>query len=414
MINMKNVIWLSVATLAVGIVALAVQQSREPVSNFSDQARPLVADLADHVNDVSRMVMTTANKKVVVTLDKKDGIWTVAEKGNYPADLGKLREYLLKLADTKLVEKKTAKPDRYADIGLSDISDPKAKGVAIEIDGLAAPVGFIAGIYNAQGGGTYVRRTSEEQSWLATGNLIPDKEPANWLHKELADIPSDRIASVTITHADGKVLRVFKDQASDPHYTIADMPKGREPTSEFAANGLAGVLADLKLDDVASASDVAVPDKVTEVRYVTFDGVIVDAKAWQVGDTHYVALSASEDKNLAQKHVDAELAGEIAAAEADKAKPAAENPAATETAAEKPGPTETAEEADAKPALDPAIDREQRLAAIASEVEKLNAAFNGWSFVLPGHKIGNIDKTMEELLKPLEPKSTNDKSKPGK
>lgn len=404
MINMKNVIWLSVATLAVGIVAFAVQQSREPVSNFSDQAGPLVADLADHVNDVSRMVMTTANNKIVVTLDKKDGVWTVAEKGNYPADMGKLRQYLLKLADAKLVEKKTAKADRYADIGLADISDPKAKGVAIEIDGLAAPVGFIAGIYNAQGGGTYVRRISEEQSWLATDNLIPDKEPANWLHKELVDLPSDRIASVTITHADGKVLRVFKDQTSDPHYAIADLPKGREPTSEFTANGLASVLADLKLDDVAPTSEVAVPDKVTEVRYATFDGVIVDAKAWQVGDKHYVALSASEDKGLAQKHVDARLTSEAAAAKADKAKPAAENSDASETA----------EEDEAKPALDPAKDREQRLAAIASEVEKLNAAFNGWSFVLPSHKIGNIDKTMEELLKPLEPKSSNDKSKPGK
>ena len=62
----------------------------------------------------------------------------MAEKGGYPADLGKLREYLLKVANAKLVEKKTAKTERYPDLGLSDISDPKAKGTAIDIDGLAA------------------------------------------------------------------------------------------------------------------------------------------------------------------------------------------------------------------------------------------------------------------------------------
>ncbi len=402
--NQKNLLGLGIAALAVVVVAFAVQHSRKPVSDFSDQAGSLVASLGDHVNDVSRMVVTTANKKIDVTLDRKDGIWTVVEKGGYPADLGKLREYLLKLADAKLVEKKTAKADRYPDLGLSDISDPGAKGIAVEIDGLASPIGFIAGIYNAQGGGTYVRRSAEEQSWLATGNLIPDKEPANWLRKELANIPSERIASVTITHADGKLLRVFKDSAADPHYKIADLPKGREPASEFAANGLASVLADLKLEDVAASSEVAVPDKVTEVRYATFDGIIVDARAWQVGDKHYVALAASEDKDLAQKHVDAELVREAAAAEADKAEPAAANSDATDAV-----PKE-----ESKAEAEQARDREQRLAAITSEVEKLDSAFKGWSFVLPGYKNGDIDKSMDDLLKPLETKTSKGKSKSGK
>ncbi len=410
MMNQKNLIGLAAATLAVVVVAFAVQHSRKPVSDFSDQAGPLVAGLGDHLNDVSRVVVTTANKKTAVTLGKKDGVWTVAEKGGYPADLGKLREYLLKVANAKLVEKKTAKTERYPDLGLSDISDPKAKGTAIDIDGLAAPVGFIAGIYNAQGGGTYVRRIGEEQSWLATGNLIADKEPANWLHKELANIPSDRIASVTITNADGKVLRVFKSTAADPHYTIADLPKGREPSSEFVANGLASVLADLKLDDVAPSSESAMPDKVTAIRYATFDGVIVDAKAWRVGDKHYVALSASEDKDLAGKHADAELAGEAAASESEKTKAAAESPAATEKSVEKHDADGIVENDEAKRAPRPARDRGQRLAAITSEVEKLNAAFRGWSFVLPGHKNAEIDKSMDDLLKPLEGKTPAAKS----
>ncbi|HET9032324.1 MAG TPA: DUF4340 domain-containing protein [Dokdonella sp.] len=397
MVNQKALIGLGVATVVIIAVAFAVQHSRKPVRDFSEQAGPLVADLGDHINDVSRLVVTSANKKIDVTLDNKDGKWVVAEKGGYPADLGKLREYLLKVADARLIEKKTAKPDRYSDLGVSDISDPKAKGIAVDIGGLKEPVSFITGIFNAQSGGTFVRRSHEAQSWLASGNLIPDKSPANWLRKELANIPSDRIASVTITHADGKVLRVFKDKASDPHYTIADLPKGREPSSDFAANGLASVLSELKIDDVASSKDVPVPDKVTEIRYATFDGVIVDAKAWQVGDKHYVAMSASQDNELAQKHVDAELAKE--AGEADKAKPEAE----------KEDSAKPADKDDAKPALDPARDRQQRLAAITAEVEKLNTAFKGWSFVLPGYKVGDINKTMDDLLKPLETKSKSAK-----
>ena len=414
MVNQKTLIGLGVATLVIVAIAFAVQHSRKPVSDFSEQAGPLVADLGDHVNDVSRLVVTSANKKTDVTLENKDGTWVVAEKGGYPADLGKLREYLLKVADAKLIERKTAKADRYVDLGVSDISDAKAKGIAVAIDGLSAPVSFITGIFNAQGGGTFVRRSAEAQSWLASGNLIPEKNPANWLRKELADIPSDRIASVTITHADGKVLRVFKDKPSDANYTIADLPKGREPSSEFAANGLASVLADLKIDDVASSKDVAVPEKVTEIRYATFDGVTVDAKAWQVGDKHYIALRASEDKDLAQKFVDAELAKSSAATAKDKEAAEVPDANASKAVSENSDAAKTVDKADAKVAPVPAEDREQRLAAIAIEVDKLNAAFEGWSFVLPGHKIGNIDKTMDELLKPLEAKSTEAKSKQGK
>jgi hypothetical protein len=400
--NQKNLIGLGLATLAIVVVAFFVNRSRQPVDDFSAQAGTLAAGLGDHVNDVNRMVVTLANKRVAVTLENKGDGWKVTEKGGYPADIGKMREYLLKVADAKLIERKTAKADRYSELGLSDISSPTAKGIAVEIDGLAEPLSFIAGVYNAQGGGTYVRRIPEAQTWLASGNLIPDKEPANWLHKELANIPSDRIASVTITHADGKVLHVFKDSAADTHYTIADIPKGREPSSDVAANGLASVLADLHIDDVAPTSEVAVPDKVTRVRYATFDGVVVDASAWQVGDKHYVVMSASEDKPLAEKHVDAELAEAASKAQTVKA---ADSKQAQDA---KPGQGDQAKES-----VEPSKDRAQRLADISAEVDKLNAAFKGWSFVLPGYKIGNIDKSMDELLKPVEVKPVAGKPKSG-
>ena len=141
------------------------------------------------------------------------------------------------------------------------------------------------------------------------------------------------------------------------------------------------------------------------VRYATFDGVLVDAKAWQVGDKHYVALSASEDRELAEKHADAELAMQAAQAAADKAKAAAQKSETADAATK---------EDEAKPVLDPAPDREQRIAAIGSEVEKLNSVFKGWSFVLPGYKNAEIEKSMNDLLKPLESAPPLAKSKAAK
>jgi hypothetical protein len=73
--------------------------------------------------------------------------------------------------------------------------------------------------------------------------------------------------------------------------------------------------------------------------------------------------------------------------------------------------------APAKPASmeDPAKDREMRRAALDKEVVDLNARFSGWTFVLPSYKYANMNKSMSDLLKPLEGKKpAADAAKPVK
>ncbi|HMM66665.1 MAG TPA: DUF4340 domain-containing protein [Dokdonella sp.] len=404
MMNKKSLVKLGVVTGVAVAAAFAINHSRQPVREFSARADALVEGLGEHVNDVSRLSLTTANKQKAVELAHSDNGWKVASKGGYPADVGKLREFLLKVADASLIEQKTANKERYADLGVSDISEPAAKGIEVEIDGLAKPVVFIAGNFNAQAAGTYVRRSDEAQSWLAKGNLIPDKNAADWLQKDLANIPSERIASVAITQPDGKTLRVFKNAPDDAHYTIADLPKGREASSEFAANGLASVLADLRIDDVAPATEVAAPEHVTRIRYQTFDGVVVDASEWQVGDKHHVTFSASFDSEMAAKHIAAEQARVVEAKAKDANAKKPEEVAGAKAGSDNAKATPPADEK-AAAAVDPARDREQRLAALKAEVDALNASFQGWTFVLPAYKSGNMTKSMDDMLKPLDSKA---------
>jgi len=64
---------------------------------------------------------------------------------------------------------------------------------------------------------------------------------------------------------------------------------------------------------------------------------------------------------------------------------------------------------------DAAKDRDERLKALNDEVAALNKTFGGWTFVLPGFKFSNIDKTVDDMLKPLEQKKPDakDAAKPG-
>lgn len=101
------------------------------------------------------------------------------------------------------------------------------------------------------------------------------------------------------------------------------------------------------------------------------------------------------DTYAAQK-ADAEAQAKAAAEAA--AKDAATNPAGAPPAAT-PAPPQ--------PPLavsDPAAHREQRLAEMRKEAADLAARFQGWTFVLPNYKFANMNKTLDELIKPLEPK----------
>ena len=393
--NQKTLIVLGIAAaLAVG-VALFVDHSRTPQSDVSARAGLLVPDLRDHVNDVTRITMTAANNQPAVTLARGDKGWSVAQRGGYPADVGKLRDFLLKIADATLLEEKTSNKDRYADLGVDDITTATAKGVLLDLDGLAKPARIVLGTYNAQGGGTFVRRADEAQSWLAKGTLAPEKNPADWIAKDLANIAADRIASVNITRPDGKVVRVAKSAATDPSFTLVDLPKGREASSEYVASGLGAVLSELNIDDVAPLAEAPPPASALKARYVAFDGLVVDATAWKVGDKAHATFVAALDEAVAGKHV-----GDV------QAKAAAEHAAAPVSTPKPEGDAEASPPAPAPLAVsDPAKDRDQRLSAAKDEVARLNAAFTGWTFVLPAHKFANIDKSLDDLLKPLEAKT---------
>ena len=409
--SQKTLIGLAVAALLALLAAFVLDRSNQPRSEGDANATAwLLPSLRDHVNEVDRIVVTGADNKVLATMARGADGWTLAEKGGYAVDTGKLRAFLLKLADAKLVEQKTANKDKYALLGVEDVSAKDAKGLQVELGGLAAPVRLIVGNSNARGGGQFVRRADEAQSWLASGNLTVEKNAADWLNRELTDIAATRFRAVDITHADGADVRIAKDAEGDANFRLVDLPKGREAASEFSTNALASTLDDLRFDDVLPAADAAPADDAIKARYATFDGVLIEAVAWKKDDRHYLQLSAALDAAQA----DAGIAAAQAKAKAEFEAATASNAATGSTEAD----------ADAKPAeapakplalTDPAKDREARLAALQQEVASLGARFKGWTFVVPAHKYANIEKPLDQLLKPLEEKKPADaKGKPAK
>jgi hypothetical protein len=412
----KLAILVAVAVVAL-IAAWYINSSNAPQTGVSAQAQPVLPELHDHVNDVNAITLTGAGDKVLVTLKRGTDGWSVAEKSNYPADLAKIREFLIKLDQATLTEAKTSNPKLYGELGVDDVKDAKATGVLVTLGGLAKPLSIIIGNYNgAGGGGTFVRRTGDAQSWLAGGNLTATKTMADWEQRALADIPSTRLRAVTLTNPDGKTLKVYKDAPGDANFKVADVPKGREAASEFVANELGSVLSGLNADEVFPAKDMAPPDKAWKDESVAFDGLAVSATGWEKGGKDYVQFAARLDEAAANAQIDADQAK--AKAEYDNAVDAANKKVADEkstTGAQAKANAQAASDV-AKPLAvsDPAKDRSDKLAALNKEVASLNKTFSGWTFAVPAYKFTDMSKNMDDMLKPLPEKKPVEKKSAAK
>jgi len=415
--NAKTLYALIAAAVVALLAAWWINSSRAPVNESAEQSKALLPGLREHLNDITAITLTGADNQVVATLKHGSDGWSIEQKAGYPADLPKLREFLLKLADATVLETKTSNPKLYGDLGVEDVKGKDAKGILVSLDGLKEPVKLIVGNYNGGGGGgTFVRREGEAQTLLVKGNLSVEKTVAGWERHDLTDIAANRLKQVTIANPDGKTLKVYKEQPGDANFKVADVPKGRELSSDFVANAVGATLSGLRSEDVFAAKDMAPPDKVYKANYAAFDGLNVGLVAWVKDGKDYAQLTASLDQVAAAVHISADQTK--AQAEYEAAVQAGKKAAEDKPATDKPAGDAAAKPAEvAKPLAvsDAAKDRDERLKALNDEVAALNKTFGGWTFVLPGFKFTNIDKTVDDMLKPLEQKKPDakDGAKPG-
>lgn len=296
-----------VIVTVVAVVAV-LRSNRAPDTEVTADAtveQPLVVDLNQDIDDVSGLQIIAADNQMVADLKRTEQAWVVANRANYPADMGKVRETLITLANAQLMEKKTAKPEYYERLGVQDISQQQATGVQLSIQGLDNPVELIVGNPAAGRNGVFVRRVGDTQSWLASGNLALPQDTVQWLDRSILDIPAQQIQGVTIRHADGETINAEKQTKDQTHFTVTNLPEGRELTAENAANTLADALTALQLEDVSTRedNDPAAADGVVEITYKTFDGTIIGGKAFQIDDKSYVYFTVDFDEALAQRFV---------------------------------------------------------------------------------------------------------------
>ena len=284
----RRVAWLLIAGLAVIAFAIWLSSRRHLERDMAAGALVLPG-LQQNVNAVTTVTLRKGDG-THVTLQKDGSVWRVQERA-WAADVGKVRKLLLDLGALNIVEEKTRLPANYPQLGVEDVSSPKATGTRIDI--AAQPGHSWAIIIGKSSGGKsgYVRVATAPQSVLAAPLLIVDSDPKGWLDRTLLDVPVARIRQVDEHPASGATFTVSRDKKEQADFAVSPLPKGRELTSAAAAEPITTALGSLTLDDVRKGGGTTDPPA-ARATYHTFDGLEAEFTGRKDGTHSLIAITA--------------------------------------------------------------------------------------------------------------------------
>lgn len=307
-----STVYLLVAlALAAAFGAIATLIARSPSTSVAAGQR-LFPGLEARLNDVAEITIATASETVLLV--RKNGVWIVPERDNYPARIGDVRNALLSLARIETVDAKTRQDTLYTRLDLDDVAKPNSKAIRVTIkDGADSRLGdvLIGKTRTAaggdpsgdRGGSIYVRIQGDAQSWLATGPVEIATTPLDWVDRAVADIPLAEITKVVVTRPDGDRLIAARPTPDAQNLAFVDLPAGMAAKSGFDVTQLGGVLESLFFDDVAPAAKVPLdPTKpLVTAAYTLTSGMVVTAKLVPRDGVSWAMLEATGEGEAAEK-----------------------------------------------------------------------------------------------------------------
>lgn len=384
--NAKTLAMLAGALVIVGGGAYFVTRQNAPTTTTASSAQKLAPTLAEKINDVAKVEVRKGDQALVLqrVKDGESTVWKMESRGGYPAKADKIKELVLALSEAKLLEPKTDKPEKFALLEL-EAPGAEAKGTAITLSDAsnAAVASVILGKFafaadGRSGEGMFVRRISENQTYLSDFKLQVDAAPSQWLVTDVISTERGRLKSATVATAGSKdvpaeTYTISRPDASKAEFSLNAIPAGKELKYPTAATTPSYAIEFVDMADVAPASTIDLSkEPVATCTYQMFDGLILTVTLGKQDGKTWMKLAASSNF-------------EGIPDSAKEADPAEVKPG------EKP-----AEKDITKPKL-------RSHAEVEQEVKDLNAKHSAWAYALVDYKVNQFVPKLADMLKDVEP-----------
>jgi len=349
--------FLSLAVLTLlAVAALVMFTPTKGPSGKTDEGALLLPEVAVEIKGINRVEIVSAGAVTVATLIKTGESWQIEQMGGYRANWTSLNTLLSELAQARVVETKTDKPEYYARLGVEDVSEEGAASVLVKLNAGDNTTGILIG-HQAQGrSGQYVRLQNSAVSALVDRKIEVSTERLDWVDTNIVDIYSSEVAEVELIHPTGERVFVMRISADQTDFDLAGIPQDKEIKNSWAVNSFGSVFSMLDMETVQS-EDMVDWDDAVKMRMLLFSGVEILADMVESGDAYMLRLHASHP---AAKVLESE--NDVSIEQQELEKQAADD--------------------------------------VAKTVETINQKSLGWAYGISQHKFEAMVKKPEDLLKP--------------
>jgi len=306
--NKKQLVILLVLVAVVGGAGLLLyqKQSTSWSGGGAGVGQKLMGEFP--VNDVVQLVIKQGTNELI--LAKKDEIWRVKERGDYPANFSEISGLLLKLRDLKVIQAEKVGPSQLPRLALAvgqgtnvptvvEFRDAGGKAIktlllgkqhmragakSSPMDDFGGGGGWPDGRYVMLGGADSVAVISDPLS-----NVEP--KPESWLNKDFFKVEKARMVSVTFPNPTNSWQLTRDTEFGDWKLTDA---KPEEKLDSSKTSSVSNPLSSPGFVDVLTSGGGL--DKPTTIAIETFDGFNYAVKVGEkTNDNYHLTMAVSAD-----------------------------------------------------------------------------------------------------------------------
>mgnify|MGYP001356592049 FL=1 len=258
--------------LVISATAWKVSIDNKPQSEIMKTS--LFPALIDSVNEITEV--TIEDRRFKSILKKIDGAWYLHNKDNYPATTSGIKQLALELSNLKILEAKTSSVEKYAKLGVNNLSVEGSQASQITVSTSEKKLlSLLIGLSpkGAKKAKRYIRLTGETAAQLVAGQITASTNPIEWLDPQIIDLDSKSIKRLTIDVPEEKKIVISKNTESEDFFTLQDIPESFEMKSKTIVSSIPAILMDLRLNDVISANAVTDLEPSQKTTVTTFSGL---------------------------------------------------------------------------------------------------------------------------------------------
>ncbi|HXM82263.1 MAG TPA: DUF4340 domain-containing protein [Burkholderiales bacterium] len=271
------------------------ERSRRP-ANVGTLGQTLLKDLK--AADIASIRIV--EPKSTLTLQRKEQGWVIAERDGFPADLGKVRAFVLQALSLKVGQSEPIGEQDRARLNLDpsgtqvEFNGADGKGLARLIVGKKYFRGEVDSPEKAPGDGRFVMLPGDPKTVYVVSDPLrqASARSADWI--ERSSFKVDKVMGLEVRYPDGSRWRIERS-ADNAEWKLAGARPG-EKLDIGRANSASYSLSLLELADVApkETKDTGL-DSPTLINATTLDGVSHSIKVGKLeGENYYVSFPSSQ------------------------------------------------------------------------------------------------------------------------